>query len=91
MSAICRQIARRGCVGGALLRRRSEREAHRLAMLTTGPAFPAEIPTENPPGSAADKGYKLGQNLEFQSYGAADTRGCRNWYAISSQAKSTPW
>jgi putative tryptophan/tyrosine transport system substrate-binding protein len=46
-------------------------KTYRLAMLTTGPAFP----TESPPVKIllkvlAEHGYKLAQNLEFQSYGA---------------------
>jgi len=46
-------------------------KTYRLAMLTTGPAFPAESPPVNILlGALAEYGYKLGQNLEFQSYGA---------------------
>ena len=44
---------------------------YRLAMLTSGPAFPPENPiVKILLGALADKGYKLGQNLEFNSYGA---------------------
>ena len=44
---------------------------YRLAMLTAGPAFPAESPiVKILTGGLAEHGYKLGQNLEFQSYGA---------------------
>ena len=46
-------------------------KTYRLAMLTTGPAFPPQNPNVKILlGSLADKGYKLGQSLEFQSYGA---------------------
>ena len=46
-------------------------KAYRLAMLTTGPAFPVQNPNVKVLlGTLADKGYKLGQNLEFHSYGA---------------------
>ena len=46
-------------------------KTYRLAMLTTGPAFPAESPpVKILLGALAEYGYKLGQNLEFQSYGA---------------------
>jgi putative tryptophan/tyrosine transport system substrate-binding protein len=44
---------------------------YRLAMLASGPAFPAESPpVKIVLGTLADHGYKLGQNLEFYSYGA---------------------
>jgi ABC-type uncharacterized transport system substrate-binding protein len=44
---------------------------YRLAMLVAGPAFPMESPpVKIIIGALADKGYTLGQNLEFHSYGA---------------------
>jgi putative ABC transport system substrate-binding protein len=44
---------------------------YRLAMLTSGPAFPAASPPIKILMEAlAEHGYKLGQNLEFQSAGA---------------------
>ena len=44
---------------------------YRLAMLTSGPAFPLQNPNVKILlGTLADKGYKLSQNLEFHSYGA---------------------
>jgi len=46
-------------------------KTYRLAMLTTGPAFPPQNPNVKILlGTLADKGYTLGQNLEFHSYGA---------------------
>ena len=46
-------------------------KTYRLAMLTSGPAFPADSPIVMIlTGALAEHGYKLGQNLEFQSYGA---------------------
>jgi putative ABC transport system substrate-binding protein len=46
-------------------------KTYRLAMLTSGPAFPANSPIVMfLMGALAEHGYKLGQNLEFQSYGA---------------------
>jgi len=46
-------------------------KTYRLAMLTSGPAFPAESPpVKILLGTLAEHSYKLGQNLEFQSYGA---------------------
>jgi len=44
---------------------------YRLAILSAGPAFPAASPSIKILTAAlAERGYKLGQNLEFQSYGA---------------------
>jgi putative ABC transport system substrate-binding protein len=49
----------------------SAAKTYRLAMFTSGPAFPAESPPMKILlGALAEHGYKLGQNLEFQSYGA---------------------
>jgi putative tryptophan/tyrosine transport system substrate-binding protein len=46
-------------------------KTYRLAMLAAGPAFLAESPiVKILTGALAEHGYKLGQNLEFQSYGA---------------------
>ena len=46
-------------------------KTYRLAMLAAGPAFPAESPIAKMlTGALAERSYKLGQNLEFQSYGA---------------------
>ena len=46
-------------------------KTYRLAMLTSGPAFPANSPVVMfLMGALAEHGYKLGQNLDFQSYGA---------------------
>jgi putative tryptophan/tyrosine transport system substrate-binding protein len=46
-------------------------KTYRLAMLTSGPAFPPQNPNVKVLlAMLAEKGYKLGQNLEFQSYGA---------------------
>jgi putative ABC transport system substrate-binding protein len=46
-------------------------KTYRLAMLTSGPAFPAASPpVKILMGALAEHGYKLGQNLEFQSSGA---------------------
>ena len=46
-------------------------KTYRLGMLASGPAFPAESPpVKILLGALAEHGYKLGQNLEFQSYGA---------------------
>jgi putative tryptophan/tyrosine transport system substrate-binding protein len=44
---------------------------YRLAMLTAGPAFPIGSPNVKILiGALAEHGYTVGQNLEFQSYGA---------------------
>ena len=44
---------------------------YRLAMLTSGPAFPLQNPNVKILlGTLAAKGYTLGQNLDFHSYGA---------------------
>jgi putative ABC transport system substrate-binding protein len=46
-------------------------KTYRLAMLASGPAFPPQNPNVKVLlATLADKGYKPGQNLEFQSYGA---------------------
>ena len=46
-------------------------KTYRLAMLTSGPAFPANSPVVMfLMGALAEHGYKLGQNLDFRSYGA---------------------
>ena len=46
-------------------------KAYRLAMLTSGPAFPAASPPAKLlMGALAEHGYKIVQNLEFHSYGA---------------------
>ena len=46
-------------------------KTYRLAMITSGPAFPADSPiVKILTGALAEHGYKLGQNLDFQSYGA---------------------
>ena len=46
-------------------------KTYRLAMLTSGSAFPAASPpVKILTGALSEQGYKLGQNLEFQSYGA---------------------
>jgi len=46
-------------------------KTYRLAMLTSGPAFPADSPiVKILTGGLAEHGYKLGKNLDFQSYGA---------------------
>ncbi len=46
-------------------------KTYRLAMLSSGPAFPVGNPNVKVMlGTLADKGYKLGQNLEFAAYGA---------------------
>jgi putative tryptophan/tyrosine transport system substrate-binding protein len=46
-------------------------KSYRLAMLASGPAFPAASPPVKVlTGTLVEQGYKLGQNLEFQSYGA---------------------
>ena len=46
-------------------------KTYRLAMLTSGPAFPADSPMVMfLMGALAEHGHKLGQNLDFQSYGA---------------------
>ena len=46
-------------------------KTYRLAMLTSGPAFPADSPIVMfLMGALSEHGYKLGQNLNFQSYGA---------------------
>jgi putative tryptophan/tyrosine transport system substrate-binding protein len=46
-------------------------KTYRLAMFASGPAFPAESPpVKILMGALAEHGYKLGQNLKFESYGA---------------------
>jgi putative tryptophan/tyrosine transport system substrate-binding protein len=46
-------------------------KTYRLAMFTAGPAFPADSPPVKMLMAAlAEHGYKPGQNLQFQSYGA---------------------
>jgi putative tryptophan/tyrosine transport system substrate-binding protein len=46
-------------------------KTYRLAILTSSSAFPAGSPAVKIlTGALAEHGYKLGQNLEFQSYGA---------------------
>src|ERR1700722_1382570 len=46
-------------------------KTYRLAMITSGPPFPATNPVVMfLMGAVAEHGYKLGQNLDFQSYGA---------------------
>jgi putative ABC transport system substrate-binding protein len=46
-------------------------KTYRLAMLTGGPAFPVGNPNVKILlGALADKGFALGQDLEFNSYGA---------------------
>ena len=46
-------------------------KTYRMAMITSGPAFPANSPVVMfLMGALAEHGYKLGQNLDFQSYGA---------------------
>jgi putative tryptophan/tyrosine transport system substrate-binding protein len=46
-------------------------KTYRLAMLTSGPAFPLENPNVKTLVAAlAEHGYKLGQNFEFRSLGA---------------------
>jgi putative tryptophan/tyrosine transport system substrate-binding protein len=46
-------------------------KTYRLAMLASGPAFAAASPpVKILTGTLAEQGYKLGQNLELQSYGA---------------------
>ncbi len=46
-------------------------KTYRLAMFTSGPAFPADSPIMKIfLGALAEHGYKVGQNLEFHSYGA---------------------
>jgi hypothetical protein len=67
-------------------------KTYRMAMLTSGPAFPADSPIVMLlMGALADHGYKLGQNLDFQSYGA-DGQLARlpQWHGMLPQARSMP-
>ena len=67
-------------------------KTYRLAMLTSGPAFPADSPIAMfLMGALAEHGYKLGQNLDFQSSGAdGNLPGCRRWHGMLPRARSMP-
>ena len=57
-------------------------KTYRLAMITSGPAFPATSPVVMfLMGALAEHGYKLGQNLDFQSR--------RGWAACPAAANRT--
>lgn len=58
-------------IGAPYVSRAQATKTYRLAMLTSGPAFPADHPNVKILTSAlAERRYTLGQNLEFQSFGA---------------------